>query len=86
MRSRKAETRDSSRPGSQAPHAPPALTFGLPGKQSVKQVDKRRDLIRLLSSLPRNRKLLPIKQARKPDFARRASKNYFCVRLIANAI
>jgi hypothetical protein len=30
-----AEIRDSSRPGSQAPHAPPALTFGLPGKQSV---------------------------------------------------
>jgi hypothetical protein len=30
-----AEIRNSSRPGSQAPHAPPALTFGLPGKQSV---------------------------------------------------
>jgi hypothetical protein len=31
-----AEIRNSSRPGSQAPHAPPALTFGLPGKQRVK--------------------------------------------------
>jgi hypothetical protein len=31
-----AEIRNSSRPGSQAPHAPPALTFGLPGKQMVK--------------------------------------------------
>jgi hypothetical protein len=31
-----AEIRNSSRPGSQAPHAPPALTFGLPGKQTVK--------------------------------------------------
>jgi hypothetical protein len=30
-----AEIRNSSRPGSQAPHAPPALTFGLPGKQRV---------------------------------------------------
>jgi hypothetical protein len=30
-----AEIRNSSRPGSQTPHAPPALTFGLPGKQSV---------------------------------------------------
>jgi hypothetical protein len=33
-----AEIRNSSRPGSQALHAPPALTFGLPGKQSVKSV------------------------------------------------
>jgi hypothetical protein len=31
-----ADIRNSSRPGSQAPHAPPTLTFGLPGKQSVK--------------------------------------------------
>jgi hypothetical protein len=30
-----AEIRNSSRPGSQAPHAPPTLTFGLPGKQRV---------------------------------------------------
>jgi hypothetical protein len=33
-----AEIRNSSRPGSQAPHAPPALTFGLPGKQKVNQI------------------------------------------------
>jgi hypothetical protein len=36
MRFVEAEIRNSSRPGSQAPHAPPALTFGLPGKQMVK--------------------------------------------------
>src|ERR1700686_5881311 len=54
MRSRKAETRDSSRPGSQAPNAPPALTFGLTGKQMVKAVWAGSVLIRLLSSLPRN--------------------------------
>jgi hypothetical protein len=29
------KSRNSARPGSQAPHAPPALTFGLPGKQKV---------------------------------------------------
>jgi len=33
-----AEIRNSSRPGSQAPNAPPALTFGLPGKQMVKEL------------------------------------------------
>jgi hypothetical protein len=52
-----AEIRNSSRPGSQAPHAPPALTFGLPGKQSVKQVQAGCDLIRPLSALPRNRSI-----------------------------
>src|SRR5213592_4819274 len=41
-----AEIRDSSRPGSQAPHAPPALTFGLPGKQRVKSVQAGCVLIR----------------------------------------
>ena len=51
-----AEIRNSSRPGSQAPHAPPALTFGLPGKQRVKSVRAGRVLIRLLSSLPQIRK------------------------------
>jgi len=30
-----AEIRNNSRPGSQALLAPPALTFGLPGKQRV---------------------------------------------------
>src|SRR5436190_20628860 len=55
-----AEIRNSSRPGSQAPHAPPALTFGLPGKQRVKSVQAGCVLIRLVSTLPRNRKVLPI--------------------------
>src|SRR4249919_557090 len=53
-----AEIRNSSRPGSQAPHAPPALTFGLPGKQRVNQVQAGRVLFRLLSTLPRIRKVL----------------------------
>jgi hypothetical protein len=47
-----AEIRNSSRPGSQAPHAPPALTFGLPGKQRVKPAGWERVLISLVSSLP----------------------------------
>src|SRR5580704_18153149 len=68
MRSRKAEIRNSSRPGSQAPHAPPALTFGLPGKQSVNQREAGRDLIRLLSSLPVIRKVLPIDEPDPPRF------------------
>jgi hypothetical protein len=49
-----AEIRNSSRPGSQAPHAPPALTFGLPGKQKVKSVPDGRVLIRPVSTLPHN--------------------------------
>jgi hypothetical protein len=49
-----AEIRNSSRPGSQAPHAPPALTFGLPGKQSVNSGYRQRVLRRLLSGLPDN--------------------------------
>ena len=40
-----AEIRNSSRPGSQAPHAPPALTFGLPGKQRVNSVPGRRRVL-----------------------------------------
>ncbi|MDE2472844.1 MAG: hypothetical protein KGL35_30035, partial [Bradyrhizobium sp.] len=40
-----AEIRNSSRPGSQAPHAPPALTFGLTGKQKVKSLRTGRVLI-----------------------------------------
>jgi hypothetical protein len=50
-----AEIRNSARPGSQAPHAPPALTFGLPGKQSVKQGEDGRVLIHLLNTLARIR-------------------------------
>jgi hypothetical protein len=47
-----AEIRNSSRPGSQTPHAPPALTFGLPGKQRVKPAGWGRVLISFVSSLP----------------------------------
>src|SRR5258708_37623164 len=57
-----AEIRNSSRPGSQAPHAPPALTFGLPGKQTVKSVQAGCVLIRPVSTLPRNRKVLPMNE------------------------
>ncbi|MDR6661371.1 hypothetical protein J2W51_003957 [Tardiphaga robiniae] len=32
-------------------HAPPALTFGLPGKQSVKGMGAERDLMRLWKTL-----------------------------------
>jgi len=46
-----AEIRNSSRPGSQAPHAPPALTFGLPGKQRVKLQQAGGVLIRLPGTL-----------------------------------
>jgi hypothetical protein len=54
MRSRNAEIRDSSRPGSQAPHAPPALTFGLPGKQRVNEVRTGCVLMCRLNALPGN--------------------------------
>jgi hypothetical protein len=47
-----AEIRNSLRPGSQAPHAPPALTFGLPGKQRVNLTGQGRVLSSLMSSLP----------------------------------
>src|SRR5205823_8010313 len=40
------KTRNSSRPGSQAPHAPPALTFGLTGKQRVNWMQAGGDLMR----------------------------------------
>jgi hypothetical protein len=66
-----AEIRNSSRPGSQAPPAPPALTFGLPGKQRVNRAEAGCDLMRPLSSLPQNRKVLPINAADRPDFSRR---------------
>ncbi|MES2029829.1 MAG: hypothetical protein V4477_11700, partial [Pseudomonadota bacterium] len=45
------ESPQSSRLGSQAQHAPPALTFGLPGKQSVKGMGAERDLMRLWKTL-----------------------------------
>src|SRR6266702_3881727 len=51
------KSRNSARPGSQAPHAPPALTFGLPGKQRVNRVQAGRVLIRLSSTLPGNRNI-----------------------------
>jgi hypothetical protein len=57
MRFVEAEIRNSSRSGSQAPHAPPALTFGLPGKQRVNRVQTGDDLTRLLNSLPANRNI-----------------------------
>ena len=82
-----AEIRNSSRPGSQAPHAPPALTFGLPGKQRVNRGEAERDLIRLLSSLPRIRKVLPISEPGRPRFRPdRRQKSYLCVRFSASAI
>jgi hypothetical protein len=59
-----AEIRNSSRAGSQAPHAPPALTFGLPGKQRVKSVRGGCDLIRLVSTLPHIRKVFTDERAR----------------------
>ena len=46
-----AELRRSSRPGSQAPQAPPNSTFGLPGKQRVKPGEAGCVLIRLLRYL-----------------------------------
>src|SRR5258705_9501711 len=87
-----AEIRNSSRPGSQAPHAPPALTFGLPGKQRVKSVQAGCVLIRLVSTLPRNRKVLPMSELdhsagrlpRQPP--RSGGLYYFCARLAASAI
>jgi hypothetical protein len=89
-----AEIRNSSRLGSQAPNAPPALTFGLTGKQMVKMVWAGCVLIRILSGLPKNRWILP----KLKDFDRIESRlartssrqgtvfGYFCVRLIARSI
>jgi hypothetical protein len=59
-----AEIRKQLTPGSQAPHAPPALTFGLPGKQKVNQVQDGCDLIRLVSTLRRNPEILPMERSR----------------------
>src|SRR3954471_13911018 len=39
-------------PAVKAPHAPPALTFGLPGKQTVKRMRARRDLMGRVRGLP----------------------------------
>jgi hypothetical protein len=49
-----AELRDSSRAGSQAPNAPPALTFGLPGKQKVNPTPTGRILMCPVNSLAQN--------------------------------
>jgi hypothetical protein len=46
-----AEIRKTSRPANPAPHAPPALTFGRPGKQKVKQMRMRDFLSRLSKTL-----------------------------------
>jgi hypothetical protein len=40
-------------PAAQAPHAPPALTFGLTGKQMVKQMQAGRVFLRPLNTLLR---------------------------------
>jgi hypothetical protein len=61
-----AEIRNSSRPGSQAPHAPPALTFGLPGKQKVKSRGTACVLIRRVNGLPQFREILSIGDAGFP--------------------
>lgn len=45
------EVPHSSRLGSQAQHAPPALTFGGPGKQNVKGTESRGILPRILKTL-----------------------------------
>jgi hypothetical protein len=81
-----AEIRNSSRPGSQAPHAPPALTFGLPGKQSVKQGQAGGVLIRLLSSLARNRNIFTDATTSTSPAAPGGRLHYFCVRFSASAI
>src|SRR6516165_1835677 len=58
-----AEIRKPLAPGSQAPHAPPALTFGPTGKQKVKSVRTGWFLIQPVRDLPQNIK----------DFTRRPS-------------
>jgi hypothetical protein len=67
MRSSKRKTRTRARPGSQAPYAPPALTFGLTGKQSVKPVLKRCVLMRLMRSLAPNRRILADSRPSRPE-------------------
>jgi hypothetical protein len=61
-----AEIRNSSRPGSQAPHAPPALTFGLTGKQKVKSGGTGCVLRRRVNSLPQFGEILSIERAEFP--------------------
>jgi hypothetical protein len=51
MRSSKRKIRNSSRPGSQASHEPPALTFGRTGKQKVKLVSAELILVREKNTL-----------------------------------
>ena len=65
---RRSGIRNGSRPGSQAPHAPPALTFGLPGKQKVNRVQAGGDLICLVNSLPQIRKLLATERPQSARF------------------
>jgi hypothetical protein len=60
--------RNSSRPGSQAPHAPPALTFGLTGKQRVNWMQAGGDLIRSVRGLPHIGRVLRNPQARPQRF------------------
>src|SRR5262249_44321838 len=54
MRSSKRKSANHSRPGSQAPHAPPALTFGPTGKQKVKSGRTGWFLIHPVRRLPQN--------------------------------
>jgi hypothetical protein len=81
-----AEIRNSSRPGSQAPHAPPALTFGLTGKQKVKSVGTGHDLIRLPSGLPRIRKVPAVDHPQSAELAPQGGLNYLRARFSAIAI
>jgi hypothetical protein len=76
-------------PGSQAPHAPPALTFGPTSKQMVKPMRAGRDLIRLLSSLSENRKALPMSEVEHFQPIRSAvskDSTYFRARRAAKVI
>jgi len=91
MRSLKAEIRNSARPGSQAPHAPPALTFGLPGKQRVNEIRAGRVLARFPSSLAGNVKILLMEQFRRIECSAdvagpRRALPYFWARFAASAI
>jgi hypothetical protein len=82
-----AEIRNSSRPGSQAPHAPPALTFGLPGKQRVNRVQAGGNLIRLLNTLPGNRNIFINGTGQTAAMVENSAvAGYFCVRFVASAI
>src|SRR5262249_48616651 len=53
---REAKIHNRSRAGSRAPHTPPALTFGLPGKQRVKVADTGCFLMRPVRDLRQNLK------------------------------